>query len=82
MHILRVDGTTEEMTDNSLEAMQKAVGGYIEEIGTKDGRIMIINEEGKLENLPFNKFATDIANIYDDDYIVGNVIIADEDEFE
>ena len=34
--------------ENELEAMQKAVGGYIEAISLDDGNVIILNEEGKL----------------------------------
>ena len=33
--IIRVDGTTENITDLSLISMQKAVGGYIEIVPTQ-----------------------------------------------
>ena len=82
MYILKADGTTKEIEGTSLEAMQEAVGGDIEIIGTKDGRLMVINEEGKLKRLPLNKTATSMAHIYSDDYIVGDVIIAEESEID
>ena len=41
------------MIDNTLEAMQKLVGGYIETITFGD-YVVICNEEGRLKGLPEN----------------------------
>jgi hypothetical protein len=46
---------------NGLESMQKFIGGYIEEVNVEieDGRkAMLVNEEGLLMGLPFNKRAS------------------------
>ena len=40
---------------NSLEAEQKAVGGYIETVYNDDDTIIICNEEGKLQGLQGNR---------------------------
>ena len=46
--------------ENTLEELQSIVGGYIEpiyqEMTLNDNVILIANEEGKLLNLPFNRF--------------------------
>jgi hypothetical protein len=52
-----------------------------------DGRLMLLDEEGKLKGLEFNEEATRIAKednlIYPSDYIAGNAIIVDDvDEFD
>lgn len=68
-------------TNNSpgdLAALQAAVGGYIETVGT--GNICIyLDEEGKLKNLPVNTRATKLAHrikaISDRDVIVGTAVI-------
>jgi len=70
-------------TDFSLEEMQSAVGGFIQTIELKDGRIMVIHEEGKLENLPMNKTAT--ALLHDaggmlTDWIAGNALVCNPDQ--
>ena len=49
--------------DNGLDAFQKIVGGYIENVfigRTKTGAkvAVVLNEEGKLEELPFNRHIT------------------------
>lgn len=40
--------------DNTLEQMQNLVGGFIEVVGVAQDILMIVNEEGKLKNLPDN----------------------------
>ena len=44
----------EPMFDNTLEAFQKAVGGYIETVTFADDLVIICNEEGRLMGMPFN----------------------------
>lgn len=60
--------------DNSLEAMQEIVGGYIENITvgkTEKGAQLgiVVNEEGKLIGLPFNR------RIINFDILVGTFFI-------
>lgn len=49
-------------TNFTLEEMQGIVGGYIQIINIGNGNVMVINEEGKLLNLPKNAHATIIAH--------------------
>lgn len=67
--------------DFQLEELQAIVGGYIECLNLNDGRLLVCNEEGKLEGLPLNDAATDIvrANGYND-WIVGDVLICKSEE--
>ena len=59
--------------NNSLRTLQELVGGYIETLPFSVlGVIMIMNEEGKLDGLPFNF-------MYYGDPIVGTVIFAGDD---
>lgn len=44
----------EPLFDNTLEAFQKAVGGYIEAITLCTDFALIVNEEGILKELPYN----------------------------
>ena len=62
--------------DFSLKELQEFVKGHIE-IVTFDDFIMVINEEGKLQNLPLNFVATLLYQSYygDTDYIVGDCLI-------
>lgn len=64
-----------------LDEMQGIVGGYIEIINLKDGRMMIVDEEGKLNNKEVNIPATNILrrDHYTTDYIVGTAIVCDAD---
>lgn len=40
---------------NTLEAFQKAVGGYIETLTLDTNAVLVCNEEGKLVGLPANR---------------------------
>lgn len=72
------DGTTMTMEFSephvTLSEMQACVGGYIELIYLKDGVILVVNEEGKLNNLKPNIIATELAGL-SDDHIVGDVLL-------
>lgn len=51
--------TTKKLT---LEQMQEMVGGYIEIVPSlKEGHVLIVNEEGLLQNLPLNPAASELA---------------------
>lgn len=39
---------------NTLENLQKTVGGYIETVTLASDLVIICNEEGRLKNLPYN----------------------------
>jgi hypothetical protein len=51
-----------------------------------DGTAMLLDENGKLKNYEFNDVANEIAHdgkgIYPSDFIVGDVLLVDLDEFE
>jgi hypothetical protein len=66
----------EPMFENSLEAFQKAVGGYIETYTLTPELVVICNEEGKLQGLPYN---VTIGR----EHFVGPIVVAGvkEDEF-
>jgi len=79
--IIKVDGTMEEITidkQNSLEQMQKIVGGYIEVVPVAGGKTLVVNEEGLLQQLPINHKASALYN----DTIVGDVILCTLEELE
>jgi len=65
----------------TLDELQTAVGGYIESVPTKDERMMMINEDGKMKKLTFNFAATKLASLFEGDFIVGNAIIGTSEEF-
>ena len=56
-----------------LKAAQQFVGGYVEGIPFPNGDYLIVNEEGKLKNLPLNEEATKLwkATFDNDNYITG-----------
>ena len=56
-----------------LKAAQEFVGGYVEGITFPNGDYLIINEEGKLMNLPLNPEATTLwrATFTKDKYAFG-----------
>ena len=70
--------------DFQLDEMKEIVGGYIELVDLRDGRLLVINEEGKLYKLEVNLAATTMAHaaraIADWDVIVGNVLLCNSDQ--
>lgn len=40
--------------ENTLEALQAEVGGYIEAVSLLSDLVLIVNEEGLINDLPFN----------------------------
>ena len=74
MKVLRFEGTTvrETEVENTLEALQEAVFGYIECVTIVPGRaVMIVNEEGLLRGMAANPAASAFAGIQ----IVGPAIV-------
>lgn len=51
--------------------MQEYVGGWIEVVYLKNDEQLVVNEEGLLKELPYNKVASSYANRT----IVGNAIL-------
>ena len=66
--------------DFSLEELQKYVGGLIEIVRTKDNKPMIINEEGKINDLPINQKASELYQYNEFDFIAGDVLICQPNE--
>lgn len=83
--IIKTDGQ-EEITnpkngkDFQLDELQAIVGGYIEVVYLPNNRIMILNEEGKLDKLPLNQKATEVFQKAHGphDVIVGPVLICNQ----
>ena len=86
--VIRVNGTREECLPAdgrhyTLEEMQRAIGGgYIEIVHTRDGRLMVMDEEGKLKGFPINRVATALYRFGDQDPIVGDVLVCEERSIE
>ena len=64
-----------EEIDNTLEELQRIVGGYIETVSVFDDVLLIVNEEGKFLGLEPN------INFYGD-VLVGTIIAVGRDEEE
>jgi hypothetical protein len=67
-------------TDFQLDELQKFVGGLIEIVKTKDGKTMVINEEGKINDLPINQKASELYQYNEFDFIAGDVLICQSNE--
>lgn len=67
-----------------LTEMQEIVGGYIEPIRLNDGRMIIVDEDGKSKGKAVNIPATNILrrDHFTTDYIVGTAIVCDADMIE
>lgn len=82
-------GKTESVTPQNgkiftLKELQDFVGGWIEVGYLDDGRLMVVNEEGKVNNLPYNSRATEIyqEHVYRGDVILGNAVVMDAELME
>ena len=87
--IIYTDKEAEEYTPKNgktfaLTEMQEIVGGYIEPIRLNDGRMIIVDEDGKSKDKAVNIPATNILrrDHYTTDYIVGTAIVCDADMVE
>lgn len=78
-----VEVTPKNGRDFQYEELRKFVGGYIEIVHINDKQIMVVNEEGKLNGLPYNSLATEALILAHQgesvDYIVGDVLLCDND---
>lgn len=82
MKTLKLEGKsiTETDIENTLEALQKVVDGYIETITLVQGRaVMIVNEEGRIRGMAVNPAASAVAGAQ----IVGPALVVgvDGEEF-
>lgn len=85
--IIRTNGEQVEVqplngTDFSLEELKAIVNGWVEIVWLPNDEIMVINEEGKLLELPMNAIATDIYhNCFGfSDIIVGDVLLCNSNQ--
>ena len=83
--IIKTNGTRQSVqpangTDFTLKEMQAIVGGDIELVFLNETEIMVVNEEGKINDLAYNSAATRIFKENHPsvlDYIVGDVLVCD-----
>jgi hypothetical protein len=70
--VLPVNGTS-----FTLGELSSFVNGYVQIVTLKDGRLMIMNEEGKIDGLEQNDTATNLAKsvLFHGDYVVGDVLV-------
>ena len=81
--LIPIDGQPREVTpadggpEFTLDELQALVGGYLEALRLDDAYWLVINEEGKLLDLPVNLRATALVRwrLPADDYIVGPAIV-------
>ena len=69
--------------NGTLKEYQAIVEGYIESVPVFPkyaNCVMLVNEEGKLNNLPINQAATNVYGEYPFDCIVGNALIVKRGE--
>jgi len=69
---------------NGLKVLQVAVGGWVQAVDFTPDLTIWVNEEGKLNSLPFNAKATEIWTHFfgNTDFIAGNAVFTggtDED---
>ena len=83
---IKADGNVVEVSQKNagecftLEELKGFVGGWIECITVSPKQVMVINEEGKLLNLPYNAVATEtfrMATPPNDDFIVGDALLCE-----
>lgn len=86
--LINTDGSIKKVepkngTDFELEELQKFVDGYIEIVNLNDGRILVVNDEGKF-GYEVNEKATLIAQqtnaIWFGDTINGNALLCKSEE--
>ena len=84
--IIYTDKEAEDYTPKNgktfaLTEMQEIVGGYVEPIRMNDGRMIIVDEDGKSKDKAVNIPATNILrrDHFTTDYIVGTAIVCDAD---
>ena len=90
--IITVDGDKRQAEILSFVGARNLIcnQGYnspLEIIRLEDGEVLLLDEEGKLKNLPMNSIATEMAHkseaIFPSDYICGDVIfISNINEFD
>lgn len=63
--------------------MKRAIGGgYIQIVATTDGRLMVVDEEGKLKGMRLNMAATELYVYGAADPIVGDALVCDHGQID
>lgn len=69
---------------DSLENLQKTVGGHIETVTLDNGLVLICNEEGRIRNMPYNFTLRRMWGVVTVQNVIFGTVIAcgaDGDEF-
>ncbi len=66
-----------DLAENELATLQAKVGGWVQMVDLNDNLTLWCNEEGKLEGLPLNRYATELwESVYGKtDIIVGDIVL-------
>ena len=75
------DGTIKDVQPKngcsySLEELQSFVGGYIEIVNYTDNMIIVVNDEGAINDMPLNVNASKLSQML----LFGNVLVTDTDK--
>lgn len=77
--VVKPGGETEvvDFAENSLKVLQTAVGGWVQAIDLNPRVTMWVNEEGKMNGLPYNIYGTKLWELrygQGSDVIVGDIV--------
>jgi len=76
--VITTAGTHEVIEDISLATLQAKVGGWVQAVDLDEVVTLWANEEGKLNGLPINDFATALWEVVfgeGTDIIVGDIVL-------
>ena len=89
--LINTEGKKRRIKIENFEQARQIVCNFdnnssIEILILRDGTAILLDENGKLKNFEFNEIATKLAHensiIFPSDYIVGDVLLVDLDEFD
>lgn len=80
MKQINPDGSTKIIPNGTFQTVKEIIGGYIETVPCNDGSLMLLDEEGKLKNLPPNPAATSLVTLFPGDFISGTAIVLSPEE--
>lgn len=76
--IIKSDGTLIDNCGTTLQELKDAVGGNIQILNAKDGRLIVINDSA--QNMPLNSEATNLYQYGQFMKIYGDVVICSANE--
>jgi len=76
--LLKTNGECSRFRDLSLAGMQAAVGGWIEFVPLRNGKLLVANEEGIMQGLLPNRVVAERYGLA----IVGDVILVSPSELD